>query len=344
VSKATSRVNTHAVWNPRRAAFVAVIATVGMLVAACGGGSSSSSSTQAGTGSSAKSASSGGSKLMLLEMSFPCALNEPIQEVCAGAKAAQLPPGYKLQIKTGVDIADNTAFNNLIQTSLQLRPNVLIVFPAGPAAQTPVLNQACAKGVKVVILGSPAEGVKCQSTHVGQDDIEAGALVGRWLVKHPPKSKEVGIVTQPPGEFTSTDNRVKGFTQVVTAAGFKVVATAITDLTLDRTRTEVTNMLTAHPKIGAIFSANGPMGQGTSQALKGRHGIEHVTLDFDSTNVKPIENGSLSAVTNSHAYEFGKLAVETAVKVLQGERVPPKVNGPLSIVDKANVQQELKSH
>ena len=346
MSKGRVSLNTPGVLNRRRLSAAAAVIAAMMSLAACGSSSNStSSSKEAGTSSSGSSASTGGSKLMILEFSFPCGLNETIAKACAGAKAAAkaLPPGYKLQIKTGVDIADNTAFNNLIQTSLQLHPGAVMVFPAGPAAQTPILNRACDQGVKVVILGSPAKGVKCQSTLVGQDDAEAGALVGRWLVKHPTKSKEVGIVTQPPGEFTSTDNRVKGFTQAVEAGGYKVVATAITDLTLDKTRTEVTNMLTAHPNIGAIFSANGPMGQGTSQALRKKPGIVHVTLDFDSTNVKPLLNGSLGAVTDSHAYDFGKLAVETTVKVLQDKQVPPKVNTPLSVVDKTNVKQVASS-
>ena len=32
-------------------------------------------------------------------------------------------------------------------------------------------------------------------------------------------------------------------------------------------------MLTAHPKLGAVFSANGPMGDGTEQALKKMTGL-----------------------------------------------------------------------
>jgi ABC-type sugar transport system substrate-binding protein len=310
-------------------------------LAACGdAGKDDATGASPSVAGSSKSAS--GHKLILMEMSFPCGLNEGISKYCEGAKAAKLPAGYELQIKTGVDIADNTAFNNLIQTSLELKPAGLIVFPAGPAAQTPTLNRACDQGVKIIILDSPAEGVKCQSALVGMDHTETGALVGRWLAEHAQGSKEVGIVTQPPGQFTSTDNRVKGFKKAAEAGGLKVVATAVTDITLDKTRTQVTNMLTAHPDIGAIFSANGPMGQGTTQALKAAKAfgrIAHVTLDFDSTNVKQLKAGELSAVTNEHPFEIGRIAVETMVKVLEGESVPATVTTPQSVVDKTNVDQ-----
>lgn len=302
-----------------------------LVLAACG-----SSSSKPGTSSAS---SKGGSKLIILALSFPCSLVPGTQLVCNGAEAAKLPPGYKLKIKTGVNYADNQAFNNLIQTSLQLRPAGLIVFPAGPAAQTPVLNQACDQGVKVVVLDSPATGVKCQASLVGADHFKLGEIMGQWLAKHPAASKQVGIVTQPPGEYASTDNRVKGFAHAAEAAGYQVVATAITNLSLDQTRTEVTNMMTAHPEIGAVFSANGPMGAGTAQALRNNRQVTQLTLDFDPANVMPLLNGSLGAVGDQHPYEEGVLAVETMVKVLQGEKVPANVHTPLTVVDKTNAKQ-----
>lgn len=336
MSKETAVINASEPRRPRRVLAAGVIAVASLLLAACGSGSSSADNP-ASSGPSKRSP-----KLIILELSFPCALNQGTAEACAGAKAAEatLPAGYKLEFKTGLNYSDNTAFNNLIQTSLELHPAGLIVFPAGPAAQTPVLNDACNQDVKIVILDSPATGVKCAASLVGADHYQLGALVGQWLAQHPPASKQVGIVTQPPGEYVSTDNRVKGFTHAVEAAGYRVVGTAITNLTLDQTRTEVTNMVTAHPDLGAIFSANGPMGQGTSQALLNDHKILQLTLDFDPGDVPLIENGTLSAVGNQNPYAEGMLAVETMVKVIEGKPVASWVRVPLSVVNKANVQQQ----
>src|SRR6185436_14107049 len=188
-------------------------------------------------------------KQIVLELSFPCGLNEYATNLCEGARdaARELPAGFGFDIKTGVNYSDNVAYNNLIQTSLQLRPAGLILFPAGPAAQTPIINRACDEGVKIIIIDSPATGVRCQSSFIGADHEQLGVESGRWLIEHPPAGKEVGVVTQPPGEYASTDARVEGFTDTVEAAGYRVVATAVTDLSLDRTRTGVTNMVTAHP-------------------------------------------------------------------------------------------------
>ena len=319
-------------------ACLGAVMAAALALAACSSGSSATATGQQG-------GSQAGSKLILFELSFPCGLNSGISQLCAGvtAEAKKLPPGFKVQIKTGVNYADNTAFNSLIQTSLQLSPAGLIIFPAGPAAQTPVMNQACAKGVKIVIMESPATGLKCQSSFVGTDNFKLGADDANWLIAHPSASKQVGVVTQPPGEYISTDDRVKGFTQTITAAGYRVVATAVTNLSADSTRTAVTNMVTAHPGLGAIFSANGPIGDGTAQALKNKPGILQLTLDGQPNDVQSIKAGTMSADAVSNAYVEGELTVQYLAAALQGQKVPASAFVPSEVIDKANSQQYLEA-
>lgn len=317
-----------------RACLIAAV-TASVALAAC------SSSTS--TGASQSAASKSGTKLILFELAFPCGLNSGISELCSSvtAQAKKLPSGYTVEIKSAVNNADNSAFNSLIQTSLQLNPAALIVFPAGPAAQTPVLNQACDKGVKVVIMESPATGVKCQSSFVGTDNAKLGEEDARWLIAHPPASKQVGIVTQPPGEYVSTDQRVQGFTKTITAAGYQVVATVTTNLSVDTTRTAVTNMVTAHPHLGAIFSANGPIGDGTQQALVNHHGITQLTLDGQPNDVRSIVNGTIGADAVSDVKIEGQLAVNYVAAAVQGHAVPATAFVPSEVIDKANAQQYL---
>ena len=318
-----------------KACLIATV-TASIALAAC---SSSSTSTSASQSANSKS----GTKLILFELAFPCGLNSGISELCASvtAQAQKLPSDFKVEIKNAVNNADNSAFNSLIQTSLQLNPAGLIVFPAGPAAQTPVLNQACDKGVKVVIMESAATGVKCQSSFVGTNNAKLGAEDAQWLIAHPPASKQVGIVTQPPGEYVSTDQRVRGFTKTITAAGYQVVATATTNLSVDTTRTAVTNMVTAHPQLGAIFSANGPIGDGTQQALVNHPGITQLTLDGQPNDVHSILNGTIGADAVSDVKTEGQLAVNYAAAAVEGHAVPATAYVPSKVIDKANAQQYL---
>ncbi|MEU6643354.1 sugar ABC transporter substrate-binding protein [Saccharomonospora sp. NPDC046836] len=284
-------------------------------------------------------------RLIVFALSFPCELNDYATRLCDGvnAGASELPSGYRVDIKTGVNYGDNVAFNNLIQTSSQLQPAGLIVFPSGPAAQTPVLNQACDKNIKVIVIDSPADGVKCQSSFVGANHEQLGTLAGEWLVSHPSPTKNVGVVTLPPGQYTSNDDRVKGFTQTVEANGYRVVATVTTDLSLDSTRRGVANMLTAHPDLGAIFSANTQIGQGTLQALKDNSQVVQLTADGSLTNVPNILDGTVSADAAQDPYGMGRTAVQYMARVIQGEQVPETTYTRAGIVDRTNAQAYLEA-
>jgi D-allose transport system substrate-binding protein len=286
-------------------------------------------------------------KLIIFTLPFACGLNTYASQLCDGVKAAgKALPGFDVQIKTGTNYADTVAYNNLLQTSYQLNPGGVIAFVNGPAAQTPTLKQGCSKGIKVILIDSPATGMgTCQSSFVGSDHYGMGVADGKWLIKHPPAngSKEVAIVTQPPGEYASTDARVRGFTKTVEAAGYKVVATTIiTDLGSDKNVSLVTNTVTAHPNLGAIFSANGPMGEGTAAALKNNKAIVQLTLDGDAAAIQALKTGAQNgANTVQDPFAEGRIAVTNMAKVIQGKKVAALTYTPSMTVDKTNVAKYI---
>jgi ABC-type sugar transport system substrate-binding protein len=279
-------------------------------------------------------------KLIVGAMSFPCGLNDFAKTMCEGfaAGAAELPRGYRFELKTGVDYGDQTAFNNIIETSLQLHPAGIIVFPVGPAAQVPVLKKACEQGTKIIIVDNPVEGLgECQTSYIASDHYRLGVALGNWLVSHAPSSKEVGVVSLPPGQYSSNDARIKGFTDTIEPAGFKVVATVTTDLSLDQTRTQVTNMLTAHPDLGAVMSANDQMGYGTAQAVGDRKVVQ-LSIDGAMDAVKRIDKGGLDADAAQDPYTVAKSAVLNIAKAIDGGDVPKEITTKSIVVDRSNAQ------
>lgn len=280
------------------------------------------------------------SKLIVAAIGFPCGLNDFAKALCQGFDAgkAELPQGYTFELKTGLDFADNNALNDLIETSQQLNPAGIIIFPGGSAAQVPVARRACKAGIKIIIIDNPVVGLgDCQSGYIAADNYQLGVSLGDWLIAHPPTSKEVGIVTLQPGQYASTDDRVKGFTDKIEPAGFKVVATVPTDFSLDKTRTEVTNMLTAHPNLGAIMSANDQLGTGTAQAVRDAK-IVQLTIDGSVDAVKRIPKGGLNADASQFPYDEARLAIVNMAKLLNGETIPPQIITKSIVVDASNAE------
>jgi ribose transport system substrate-binding protein len=285
-------------------------------------------------------------KLIAFTLPFACGLNSYGEQLCAGVQAeAKKLQGFKVEIKTGTNYADTTAYNNLLQTTYQLKPGGVIGFVDGPDANTPTLLAGCKAGIKVVLIDSPAKGMgKCQSSFVGSDHYGMGVADAQYLIKHPPSgcSKQFAVATQPPGEFASTDARVSGFEKTMKKAGWKLVATSANDDVLNDVQTAVTNVITAHPTLCAVFGANGGEGDGAIPALASHPGIALVTLDGDTAGLQGIKNGTVLADTVQDPYAEGRLAVENLAKVIEHQKVPAVVYTPMEVVTKANLATYLK--
>lgn len=329
----------HNRWRRWRWLVGAVALVTSVVLAACG---SSSDSSTSGSGSGSDQ---GDSKLIIANMSFPCGLNDFAKSLCAGFEdvESELPPGFEFELNTGIDFADTTKFNNVIQTSQQLDPAGLVIFPNGPSGQVPVLKEACAKGIKVIIIDNPVKGLgSCQTSYIAADNYNLGVEIGKWLLEHEPSSKEVGIAAYHPGEASSEDERVDGFTKTVEAAGYEVVSTLSTDLSLDKTRSGITNMLTAHPDLGAIFTSNDAIGDGAAQAIESADAdVMLLSVDGSAESVKRIPDG-LSADIAQDPYFAARESVLNMVKAIEGKEVPAELTEPAVVIDETNVDEYLE--
>jgi ABC-type sugar transport system substrate-binding protein len=165
-----------------------------------------------------------------------------------------------------------------------------------------------------------------------------GETDAKWLVAHPPKngSKEVGIVSLQPGEYAVLDREVSAFKKAVTAAGYQVVATGVSDNSLADTRTLVTNMLTAHPNLGAIFSSQSVLGGGVTEGLMNHPNVEQLTVDGVLTDIPKILNGTIGIEAAQDPIGQGSLPVQYMAMVLEGKRVPKVSLLPTEGVTKEN--------
>jgi ribose transport system substrate-binding protein len=101
-------------------------------------------------------------------------------------------------------------------------------------------------------------------------------------------------------------------------------------------------MMQAHPEIVALFSCNDNMALGAIEAISaaGRSG-DILVLGFDAIKDarEAIKKGIMEASIAQSPILMGKLAIEYAVKVINGEKIPREVPVKINLITKDTLSE-----
>ncbi len=271
-------------------------------------------------------------------------LNHPFfVDMRRGAQEAADRLGVQLQVQAAereVDVEKQMQIvENLIQTGIK----VLCITPSGSRVIVSALVKARNAGVPIVIVDTRVDakaaadaGVHPQ-TFIGSDNYEGGKLAGDYAVKVTSGKARVGILEGIPGHETG-DSRLRGFRDAVAAhPGISIVASQPANWERDQGFNVFQNMLQAHPDIDTVFAASDLMALGAIEAIAAASKTGKIrVIGFDALDdaKKAIEAGTMEASVAQFPYEMGKAAVESAVKVMSGEKLPADIMVRLEMVTK----------
>ena len=93
--------------------------------------------------------------------------------------------------------------------------------------------------------------------------------------------------------------------------------------------------MAAHPNVQAVFAQNDEMALGALRAVQAS-GKKVLIVGFDGTQdgIAAVKRGKLGATIAQQPELIGELGVETADKVLKGEKVAEFIPVPLKLVTK----------
>ena len=275
-------------------------------------------------------------------------LNHPFfVDMRRGAQEAADRLGVTLQVQAAereIDVEKQMQIvENMIQTGIQ----ALAITPSGSREIVSALVKATNAKIPIVVIdtrldpnAASAAGVKT-ATFVGSDNYEGGKLAGEYLVKTMGGNAHVGVLEGIPGHETG-DSRLRGFRDAVKAEPrMAIVASQPANWERDQGFNVFQNMLQAHPDIDAVFACSDLMALGALEAIAaaGKTGrIRVVGFDALDDAKKAIAAGTMEASVAQFPSEMGRTAVESAVKVIRGEQVPPDIKVRLELVTRDNVK------
>jgi len=271
-------------------------------------------------------------------------LNHPFfVDMRRGAQEAADRLGVTLQVQAAEREIDVEKQMQIVENLIQTGVGALCITPSGSREIVSALVKAKNANVPIVVVDTRLDakaaadaGVR-PATFVGSDNYEGGKLAGDYLVKVSGGNARVGILEGIPGHETG-DSRLRGFRDAVKAApGITIVASQPANWERDQGFNVFQNMLQAHSDIDSVFACSDLMALGAIEAIAaaGKSGRIRV-IGFDALDdaKKAIAAGTMEASVAQFPSEMGRVAVESAVKVIRGETVPPDVNVKLELVTK----------
>jgi ribose transport system substrate-binding protein len=275
-------------------------------------------------------------------------LNHPFfVDMRRGAQEAADRLGVNLQVQAAereIDVEKQMQIvENMIQTGIQ----ALVITPSGSREIVSALVKARDARIPIIVVdtrldavAAAAAGVRTE-TFVGSDNYDGGRIAGEYLVKATGGAARVGILEGIPGHETG-DSRLRGFRDAVkSASGVAIVASQPANWERDQGFNVFQNMLQAHPEIDTVFACSDLMALGAIEAIAsaGKTGKIRV-IGFDALDdaKKAIAAGTMAASVAQFPSEMGRAAVESAVKVIHGEKIPEDIKVKLELVTKDNVK------
>lgn len=268
-----------------------------------------------------------------------CNLGEPwrVQMNLDIKNEAEKHPEIRVTYKDAQN--DSLKQRSQIEEYINAGVDLIIVSPKEAAPLTPPVATAYEKGIPVIVLDRRVLGDK-YTCFIGADNKKIGKAAGRWIVEQLGGSGQVvelkGLMTSTPGQ-----DRHSGFREGIRGSNLDIIFEADMKWLEPEARKEMESALARFKNIDLVYAHNDPGAHGAYLAAKATNREKDIMfVGIDSLPHEGqvyVRQGILQA---SFEYPTGGLeAIQTALKILNGEDVPKEITLRSRVFTKDNVDQ-----
>ncbi|MFD3250077.1 ribose ABC transporter substrate-binding protein RbsB [Rahnella aquatilis] len=171
------------------------------------------------------------------------------------------------------------------------------------------------------------------ASHVASDNAFGGKMAGDYIAKKLGENAKVIELEGIAGTSVARE-RGKGFAQAAEKHHFQILASQPADFDRTKGLNVMQNLLTAHQDVQAVFAQNDEMALGALRALQTAGKTDVLVVGFDGTEdgIKAVNSGKMGATVAQRPEQIGVIGIQTADKVLKGEKVPTVIPVDLKLV------------
>ncbi|KGM25907.1 D-ribose ABC transporter substrate-binding protein [Photorhabdus luminescens] len=172
-------------------------------------------------------------------------------------------------------------------------------------------------------------------SHIASDNRLGGKIAGDFIAEKLGNEAKI-IQLEGIAGTSAARERGEGFNKVAQEHKFNVLASQPADFDRTKGLNVMQNLLTAHPAVQAVFAQNDEMALGALRALQTAGKSDVLVVGFDGTGdgIKAVQSGKLGATIAQRPDQIGIVGVQTANKVLRGEKVEAVIPVELELVIK----------
>ena len=226
---------------------------------------------------------------------------------------------------------------SLAQNMLSQGYNALMLSPITDSNLQPVVDDARQQKVPVVDVD---DAVFPDAEHfVGNVQSENGVRAAGWFIAHHPAGGKVAVIEGIAGSYAAK-YRTAGFVDTVKKNGkFQVVASVPGNWDRQKSYEAASTILSQHPDLIGFYCNNDGMALGVLEAVKSANDLGRVAVigtDGWSDALKSIQAGELTGTIDSFPEVTGRIAVDVAVRLIAGQKLPRVVTTPQALITKEN--------
>ncbi|MDE9430583.1 ribose ABC transporter substrate-binding protein RbsB [Xenorhabdus bovienii] len=240
--------------------------------------------------------------------------------------------GYDLIV---LDSQDNPAKELANVQDLTVRgTKLMLINPTDSDAVGNAVIMANKANIPVITLDRTANKGNVVS-HIASDNRLGGKMAGDFIAEKLGNNAKI-IQLEGISGTSGARERSEGFSQAAKNYQFNMLASQPADFDRTKGLNVMQNLLTAHPSVQAVFAQNDEMALGALRALQTANKKDVLVVGFDGTDdgVKAVRSGKLSATIAQRPDQIGIIGVQTADKVLKGEKVDATIPVELELVIK----------
>lgn len=246
-----------------------------------------------------------------------------------------------LKLKTVIANEDQSRQVNGIQDLITSKVNAIIVSPITTEGSIVAYEAAQKAGIPVVSVARSIKRQDLESAYVGMDIVDDGRRIAKWLVDKLGGKGNVAMLKGVAGASFTMDLE-KGFKEIMSQyPEIKIVAEYNSAITKEEGLKLAENILTANPKLNAIYAANDELALGAVQAAETAGRLNDILITGYNgvpAAIEAIKAGKLEMTISLRPFGWGQLAVDTVYDILEGKEVPEVVFNQTKIVDIDNVK------